>query len=169
MATEARGSPRVANLYAPRRQGAYDLVMLTYLLTGLALLPMIIGEALVQAGWAGSIYESSLPGWLIRLMSGYEILLLLCTAMALFVGWILALIICVLFWRSWRMVLPAAFWLAATASLFWGVDVENKALGVFGALYAAAAFLVGLEWLIRRVMKRTDMPQPPAARQGRVS
>lgn len=158
MASPVLADNPAAGTRASRGQAVRDLVLATYLITGLALLPMVVGETLVSAGLVASIYDSGLPGWMVRLISGYEILVLLCGGIVLFVGWIPALIVCALFWRHWRMVLPASLLIAAAASMMLEGDARTSALGALAAMYTAAASLIGLEWLVRRILERRRTP-----------
>ncbi len=158
MASPTLGNHSVAGTQASRGQAVRDLIAITYLVTGLALLPMVIGEALVGTGSVASIYDSGLPGWVVRLISGYEIMVLLCGGIALFIGWIPALFVCALFWRHWRMVLPAGLLIAAAASTMLDGDARTSALAALAAMYTAAASLIGLEWLVRRILEKRRTP-----------
>lgn len=150
MVETGRNSPQASDRTTRRRQALYDLIMPLYLLSGLALVPMMVGETLVGAGVVGSIHESGLPDWLVRFVSGYEILVLFTVGAGLLVGWIPALVLCVLFHRNWRVLLPAVLIILTSGSLYLGGSGGEQALAVLGGLYATAASLLGLEWLIRR-------------------
>ena len=129
----------------------YDGLMLCYLISGAALLPMIIGELLVAAGLIDALNETSMPSW----MYGYVVLVTYSAAFTLFVAWIPAIHVCIKYRRHWRAVVPAAIVVLMT-SLFLGVSSAETsesmeyAMGAVAVFYAFAAFGIGLEWLIKR-------------------
>jgi hypothetical protein len=144
--------------FPPRSVGhklpGYDVVMLCYLITGAALLPLIVGEALVAAGLMDSMNETTMPPW----MYGYVVFTMFMAAFALFVAWIPAIYICFKFRKHWRAVVPAVAVLVLTAGLFSGISGEEVSktmeysMGAVAVFYAFTAFGIGLEWLIKRTV-----------------
>ena len=127
----------------------YDVVMLIYLITGAAILPLIIGELLVEAGLMQAMSEKTMPSW----MYGYVVMVTFAGGFGLFVGWIPAIYVCIRYRRQWRAVLPALAILVCTISVF--AMGESEAVGYVAAVaasaYAILAFAVGLEWLVRQL------------------
>lgn len=134
-----------------RKLPAYDTIMLLYLLTGAALLPLIIGQLLVEFGLMEAMDEDSAP-WLY----GYVVFTTIAAAFVLFVAWIPAIYVCIKYRKHWRAVVPAAAILVLTAGLFFGASAGETpkateyALGGVAVFYAFVAFGVGLEWLLKR-------------------
>lgn len=141
--------------FPPRRPGhklpGYDTIMLLYLISGAVLIPLIVGQLLVEAGLMESMDEDSAP-W----MYGYMVFTTIAVAFALFVAWIPAIYVCIKYRKHWRAVVPAAAILTLTAGLFFGASsgetpkATEYAFGAVAVFYAFAAFGIGLEWLLRR-------------------
>lgn len=89
------------------RWSLYDIVMLCYLIGGLICLPMIVGESIVEMGWARSVHESNLPKRIFDMIIGYEILLMFGIVTLMIIAWIPALFVCYYFRRHWRVLVPA--------------------------------------------------------------
>lgn len=129
----------------------YDVVMFCYLVIGTVCMPMVVGEALIEAAWVPSIYESGLPQWLIDLAAGYEIVLMFGIVSFMMLAWIPALILCVLYRRRWRVLVPAVLLLATDVCLFFTHgQTRQTALAVLGSATVVASFAIGVEWLLRR-------------------
>ena len=122
--------------------------MLLYLLTGLALAPLVLGEILVALGWMQSMNEQTMPSW----MYGYIVLTMFVAALGLMIAWLPALLICILFWNQWRAVVPALSIIVFAVSLFFLSDGQlgSKLLNIAAVSYVLVASGVGIEWLIRR-------------------
>ncbi|HEY5655063.1 MAG TPA: hypothetical protein VIS04_04435 [Woeseiaceae bacterium] len=145
------GQPFPQKIPAGKLSG-YDTVMLLYLVSGAAILPLIIGELLVAAGLLEEMSESSMPPW----MYGYVVFVMFAAAFALFVAWIPAIYICIKYRKQWRAVVPAAAILVLTAGLFTSMSSDEMStfmeytMGIVALFYAIAAFGIGLEWLLKR-------------------
>jgi len=139
----------------PNRQKlpGYDTVMLLYLVSGAAILPLIIGELLVAAGLLDEMSESTMPPW----MYGYVVFVMFSAAFALFVAWIPAIYICIKYRKQWRAVVPAAAILVLTAGMVKSISSNEMSttmeytMGAVALFYAIAAFGIGLEWLLKRL------------------
>lgn len=68
---------------------------------------MIVGESIVEMGWARSVHESNLPKRIFDLIIGYEILLMFGIVTLMIIAWIPALFVCYYFRRHWRVLVPA--------------------------------------------------------------
>jgi hypothetical protein len=130
------------------RDSAWNLVMLLYLVSGLGLAPLVIGEILVAVGWVEAMNEQTMPSW----MYGYIVLTMFTAAFALMVAWLPALFICILFWNRWRAVVPSLAVIVFAVSLFLLPHgaLSSALLNVTAVTYVPVASGVGIEWLIRR-------------------
>jgi len=148
--------------FATFRDSAWNLVMLLYLITGLGLAPLIIGEILVAVGWIEAMNEQTMPSW----VYGYVVLTMFTAAFALLIAWIPALFICIIFWRQWRAVLPSLSIIVFAANLFlvrdstWGPTLLN----ISAVTYVFLASGVGIEWLIRRRINAGPIGHNPSDR-----
>lgn len=132
----------------------YDIIMQIYLIGSIIILPMIIGEFLVEIGFIGSIYESKMPEFIVNIIYMYEVLLLFSIGIGAFIIWIPAIIIVIKFWKEWRVVIPALLLLMTIISLFFEKNTTVDTLAILGTATVLAAFTVGMEWLIMRFRKR---------------
>jgi MFS family permease len=133
----------------------WNLVMLLYLLTGLALAPLVLGEILVALGWMQSMNEQTMPSW----MYGYVVLTMFVVALGQMIAWLPALLICILFWNRWRAVAPALSIILFAACLFFLPDgrVNSTLLNFAAVSYVVFASGVGIEWLIRRKLSASKV------------
>ena len=131
------------------KPSGYDLVMLTYLITGAAVLPVLVGEALVEYGLIAAMSEKSMPPW----MYAYVVFVTFSGAFALFVAWVPAIVVCLKFRKHWRAVVPAAAVLVCTGAVFLMESSKTieYAAATAAAVYVLTAFGVGLEWLIQQM------------------
>lgn len=123
--------------------------MLTYLITGAAVLPMLVGQALVESGLIAPMGEKSMPPW----MYAYVVYVTFAGAFALFVAWVPAIIVCLKYRKHWRAVVPAAAILVCTVAFFFmeSSKIFEYAAATAAAVYVLTAFAVGLEWLVQQM------------------
>jgi hypothetical protein len=136
------------------KQALWNFLMLGYLVTGLALAPLIIGETLVALGWLESMNEQTMPSWIY----GYVVLTMYLAAFAVMIAWLPALLVCVLYWNRWRAVVPSLAVILFALNLFLVSDEElsSMLLDIAAITYVLVASGVGIEWLIRNIQRKSD-------------
>jgi hypothetical protein len=139
------------------RRSRYNSVLRLYLISGAAGLFIWIGFTLDDLGWLEPAIEFLFGGYADRILSFLYMLSVMVTfifAFGMMILWIPAIIYCIRFWYSWRVVLPAALLLVAIVGFgfsFIVTDGEIEGVGMYLTLggmggCVISAFLIGLEW-----------------------
>jgi hypothetical protein len=146
------------------RPPSYDLVLALHLFIGVGGALFVIGSLLDSLGWLNPILEFAFGDRAETLLYDVSIIVSMLGGFYLFLGWIPAIAIVIVYRKWWPIWAPSAFFLLISAILIatlesdWMMESSFEwTIGTLLGIYVLACLIIG----VKMIMDRGKLQSPP--------